>query len=84
MSNRRKIKGHPDYPTVQSQSAEELWDRLVSDGVARIPTPISWLLPAVHKIARDKRTTGERVFIDLDDRVRELCGMPLSREPGRL
>lgn len=75
---------YPDYPSIQSQSPEALWSRLVEDGVRRIPTPLTWLVAAVAKIAHAKRTTKDRVFSDLDATVKERCGMGLSREPGCL
>ena len=72
------------WPAPRNTSADELWKRLVDDGVKRIPTPAVWLLEAVSKIARSKGTGREDVFVDLDETVRARCGMPLSREPGSL
>lgn len=75
---------YPDYPVVSSQTADQLWKRLVADGVARRATPVSWLARACVEIARQKHTSPETVFCDLQDHVRGETGLPLTLEPGRL
>lgn len=88
MSNRRRIRRATNttygYPPVRSQSPSELWDRLVADGVRRIPTPLAWMVDAIEAVARSKRTTPEKVFVELDETVRARCGRGLTIEPGVL
>jgi len=73
-----------DYPKVSTQTTDELWQRLVTDGIKRIPTPIGWLYAALGAIANAKHKPIEDVFVELNDEVAGMCGQPLTVEPGRL
>lgn len=75
---------YPDYPKVSTQTPDELWQRLVTDGVARIPTPVGWLVAALSAVGNAKGKDVEALFVELNDEVAGLCGRPLTIEPGRL
>lgn len=75
---------YPDYPKVATQTTDELWQRLVTDGIKRIPTPIGWLVAALSAISNGQGKPVEDLFLELNDEVAGLAGRPLTIEPGRL
>ena len=76
------IYGGVSWPSYKTTSAAQLWDRLVSDGVARIPTPLAWMVAAITKIAEARQVGREQVTVDLMEAVKDKVGMPLTIEPG--
>jgi len=75
---------YPDYPRVDTQTPDELWQRLVADGIARIPTPIAWLVAALTAVGHAKGKDVEALFVELDEEVAGMTGRHMTIEPGRL
>lgn len=68
----REGRRHPKHYT-----ADQLEGFLVGDGVRRHPTQLDWAAEAFVEIARQRRQNPDEVFSQVDQAVRERCGLGL-------
>lgn len=69
------------YRPHRNMTSAEVRQVLVDDGVARRLTPLTWFIQGVTYIALKDKLPRDTVYTQIDETVRERCGMGLP-QPG--
>lgn len=70
------------YRPHRSMTVDEIRTVLVEDGVARRHTPLTWFVQAITFIALKEKRTRDAVYSEINEQVRERCGLPLPFADG--